>query len=118
MRARPVLLVGSVVLLAPALLLTTARLVEPEGRLWVQAQAFTPLALAPYAVVLAGLLVPLVRHRGRSVPLVALAAVAVGGLALHGWWFAPQVLGRNPPAASGAQRLTVMTANLTKGEGD
>ena len=118
MRARPALIVCSVVLLAPALLVTTARLVEPTGRFWVQVQAFTPLALAPYAVVLAGLLVPLARRRGRSVPLLAAAVFALGGLALHGWWFSPQVLGQNPPAARGAQQLTVMTANLTKGEGD
>ena len=119
MRVRSALLgFASILLLAPALFLTTARLVEPDGVLWVQAEAFTPMALAPYAVLLGGALVALARRRGRSVPLVLLAVAALAGLGLHGWWFAPLVLGSNPPAADGAATLTVMTANLTRGEGD
>jgi endonuclease/exonuclease/phosphatase (EEP) superfamily protein YafD len=119
MRARSVLLaVTTILLLGPALVLTTARLIEPDGTLWVQAVAFTPVALVPYALLLGVLLVPLVRRRGRSVPLVLAAVLAVAGLLLHGWWFSPQVLGANPRAASGAEPLTAMTANLTKGEGD
>jgi hypothetical protein len=122
MRSRPVLLVAALLLLGPALLLTTARLVEPDGDLWIQAQAFTPLALVPYGLLFVGLLVALLvalaRRRGRSGPLALAGLLALGGLALHGWWFAPQVLGANPPAAGGAERLTVMTANLGQGRGD
>ena len=36
--------------------------------------------------------------RGRRRPLLALA-----GLALHVWWFAPQVIGDNPAPAAGAR---------------
>ena len=119
MRVRSALLgFASVLLLVPALLLTTARLIEPDGVRWVQVQAFTPLALVPYAVLLAGALVALGRRRGRSGPGLVTAVVALAGLGLHGWWFAPLVTGANPPAADGAPTLTVMTANLTRGEGD
>ena len=47
-----------------------------------------------------------------------LAGVAVAGLALHCWWFAPQVTGANPPPADGADRLVVMTANIAQEDGD
>ena len=47
-----------------------------------------------------------------------LAGVAVGGLALHCWWFAPQLTGANPPPADGADRLVVMTANIAQEDGD
>ena len=119
MRARAVLLPALIaLLLAPALLLTTVRLVEPAGGRWVRVEAFTPVALALYAAVLVALLVPLVRRRPRPPALVLVAALALAGLGLHGWWFSPQLLGANPPAAAGAEPFTVMTANLTGGRGD
>lgn len=106
-------------LLAPALLLTLTRLVEPGGaRLWIQIEAFTPLAIVLYATALlvAGLRLLLGLRRRWSLLVVAL--IAVGGLALHGWWFAPQVTGANPPPADGATPYVVVTANLLEGAAD
>lgn len=119
MRVRSVLLgFASVVLLAAALPLTTARLLEPDGVRWVQLEAFTPLALVAYAVLLGAALVGLFRRRGRAGAPLLLAGLALACLGLHAWWFAPLLVGANPPAADGAATLTVMTANLTRGEGD
>lgn len=119
MRARVVVfwvLVGLVLL--PALGITAARLTEPDSRFGIALVAFTPLALVLYAVVLLLALVRLaVRRRWRSAA-VPVALVAVAGLVLHGWWYSPQVSGANPPAADGAARLVVMTANLRLGEAD
>lgn len=108
--------VAVTVLLLPALLLTLTRLFEPRGARWVQLEAFTPLAAAPYAVLV--LLAGLVAWRGRDATAVAVALVAVVGLGLHGWWFAPLVSGANPPAAAEAETLTVMTANMHLGDAD
>jgi endonuclease/exonuclease/phosphatase family metal-dependent hydrolase len=107
------------VLLLPALLLTFTRAVEPGGAsFWVQVEAFTPLALLLYAgVLLVALAALLARRRWPSLPS-ALVVVAVAGLVVHGWWFAPQVSGANPPPADGAEPLVVMTANLYVGQAD
>ena len=119
MRARVVVLwvvVG--LLLVPALAITIARLLEPDVRIGIVLVAFTPLALLLYAAVLIVALVRLVvvrRWRGAALPV---AIVAVLGLVLHGWWYAPQVSGANPPAADGATPLVVMTANLRIGAAD
>lgn len=102
--------------LVPALLVTLCRLVEPSGRLGIGLVALTPLAIPLYVVaaLLAG--VRLVRHPlGPALPV---ALVAVAGLVVHGWWYAPQVSGANPPPAEGAKPLVVMTANLLMGDAD
>jgi endonuclease/exonuclease/phosphatase (EEP) superfamily protein YafD len=118
-RARVVVfwvLVGLV--LVPALAISAARLTEPDSRFGIALVAFTPLALVLYAVVLLLALARLAvrrRWRGAALPVVL---IAVGGLVLHGWWYAPQVSGANPPAADGATPLVVMTANLRLGEAD
>lgn len=105
-------------LLVPAALLTTARAVEPSAGFWIQAEAFTPLAIVLYA---AALLVALgrvvVRRRPRS-PATVVAVVAAAGLGAHCWWFAPMLMGANPPPAQGAEQLRVMTANVAQGDGD
>jgi endonuclease/exonuclease/phosphatase (EEP) superfamily protein YafD len=119
MRARMVVFwVAVVAVLAPAALLTFTRVVEPSGGFWIRLEAFTPLAIVLYGAALAVLVIRvLVERRWRSaVPFVAVV-VAVG-LAAHCWWFAPQVTGANPPPEQGADPLTVMTANLLRGEGD
>ncbi|QWF20941.1 endonuclease/exonuclease/phosphatase family protein [Nocardioides sp. LMS-CY] len=119
MRARVVVFWAVVgVLGLPALLLTFTRLVEPYGELWIQVEAFTPLGLLLYAVVLAALVARLLAvRRWWSVTSVA-AVVALGCLGLHGWWYAPQVTGANPPPARDATPLVVMTANLQFGGAD
>ena len=119
MRARVVVLwVVVALVLVPALAITVARLLEPDLRIGIVLVAFTPLALLLYAVVLLVALIRLAvvrRWRGAALPV---ALVAVVGLVLHGWWYAPQVSGANPPAADGATPLVVMTANLRLGEAD
>jgi endonuclease/exonuclease/phosphatase (EEP) superfamily protein YafD len=118
-RARVVVLWAVVGLfLIPALAITVARLLEPDLRIGIVLVAFTPLAMLLYAVVLIVALVRLTvvrRWRGAALPL---AVIAIVGLVLHGWWYAPQVSGANPPAADGATPLVVMTANLRLGEAD
>ncbi|MDI6910240.1 endonuclease/exonuclease/phosphatase family protein [Nocardioides sp.] len=123
MRARAVVFwVASAVLLVPAALLTLARTVEPPAAWWIQLEAFTPFGTVLYAgalLVAAGRL--LVRRRWRTPASAALGLVsvaAVAGLVLHCWWLAPLVTGVNPPPAPGAERLTVMTANIAQGDGD
>lgn len=119
MRARQLVFWGIVaILLVPAVALTFARLVEPDRGFWIQLEAFTPFGLVLYAA--AALLLGcrlLVGRRVRSVVTVV-AVAAVAGLALHAWWFAPQVTGANPPAAAGAEPLVVMTANISSGGAD
>ena len=48
-------------------------------------------------------------------PRVVAAVLALVGLGMHAWWFAPQVVGDNPGPADGADRITVMNANLYEG---
>lgn len=119
MRARQLVFWGVVaLLLVPAAALTFARMVEPDSGFWIQLEAFTPFGLLLYAaaaVLLACRLV--VRRQVRSLVTVVMVA-AVLGLALHAWWFAPQLTGANPPPAAGAEPLVVMTANIASGEAD
>lgn len=111
------------VLLVPAALLTFARLAEPEVGFWIQAEAFAPVAIVLYATALVLLVARLALRRwragagGAGATAVA-AALALAGLCLHAWWFAPQVVGADPPPGAGAEPVTVMTANLLKGEAD
>lgn len=119
MRARTLvfwLAVAAVVL--PALTLTTARVVQPGSTYGIAAVAFAPWALPLYAValLLTGVRLGVVRRR-RDLAL-PVALVAVAGLVLHGWWYAPQVSGAAPPPADGATPLVVVSANLRLGEAD
>ncbi|MBB6626694.1 endonuclease/exonuclease/phosphatase family protein [Nocardioides sp. KIGAM211] len=128
MRARGVVLgLAALVVLAPAAFLTVVRATDPGSGRLIRAESFTPLALPAYAVVLVVALLVLVLARrrgggrGRGVAgagpaLVAL--VALVGLVLHAVWFAPRLLGANPPPADGARTLVVMTANLYAGHAD
>lgn len=106
-------------LLVPAVLLTVARWLEPAGGPWVRTVSFTPFALVLYAAAFLLALAGAMRAGpGRRRPWVAAALVALVGLGVHAWWFSPQVVGANPPAAAESDRLTVMTANLLKGQAD
>lgn len=103
-------------LLVPAVALTFARVVEPHASFWLLAEGFTPLAILLYgaAVLLLGVRLLVTRDRWTW----AVGAVALAGLVVHAWWFAPQVVGANPPPAAGAVPLTVMTANIAQDDGD
>ncbi|MGH3362208.1 MAG: endonuclease/exonuclease/phosphatase family protein [Nocardioides sp.] len=115
MRVRSVILwlVGAM-LVVPALLLTLTRAFEPDGARWVQLEAFTPLALVLYALLVL-LVVVFRRHQAAT---IVVTAVALSGLGFHVWWFSPMLTGANPPAPDGAETLTVMTANMNFGEAD
>jgi endonuclease/exonuclease/phosphatase family protein len=110
--------VAAGILALPALGLTVARLLQPESTYGIAAVAFAPWALPLYAalLVLGAVRLGVVRRaRDLAVPV---ALVAVAGLAVHGWWYAPQVVGANPAPADGATALVVMSANLRLGEAD
>jgi endonuclease/exonuclease/phosphatase (EEP) superfamily protein YafD len=109
-------LLALALVLAPAIVLTLVRLFEPSGGPWVRIEAFTPLAIVMYGVVLLVLLVrfAMARRWGRG---VAAAAVALG-LALHIAWFSPMISGANPPPRTGAETLLVMAVNLYHGHAD
>src|SRR3954452_5009129 len=102
----------------PALLLTAVRLADSDVGVMIRLQSFTPLGLPLYAAVLVLMLIgTALRPTDRS-QQVTVALLALAGLALHGWWFSPQVSGDNPPPAAGAEHITVMNANLFAGKGD
>ena len=105
-------------LLAVALPVTAVRLLQPEAGAAVRLVAFTPAALPAYAVACALALLALLLRRGRRSLLVVPTVVAGVGLGLHTWWFAPMVVGANPPPASSAEPLVVVAANVHGGEAD
>ena len=100
------------VLAVPALTLTVARALDTDNGTMIRIESFTPLALPLYAVLLVLLLVGAARQPGARKPPIVAAAVALAGLCVHAWWFAPQVVGADPEPAKGAERITVMNANL------
>lgn len=117
-KRRVALAVLLALVLLPALAITAARLLDPANRLGIALVSVTPLALPLYAVALLVALVRLLVVRRRRDLALPVALVAVAGLVLHGWWYAPQVTGANPPPADGATPLVVMTANLRMGDAD
>jgi endonuclease/exonuclease/phosphatase family metal-dependent hydrolase len=109
--------VVAALLAVPALTLTVARAFDTDNGTMIRIEAFTPLAMPVYLVLVLWLGVGAVlMQAGRRAPVVA-AVVAVVLLGVHVWWFAPQVVGSNPAPAAGAQRITVMNANLYEGRG-
>ncbi|WP_395657530.1 endonuclease/exonuclease/phosphatase family protein [Nocardioides sp.] len=108
--------VAVAVLLVPALGVTFARAVEPQRSFWLLVEGFTPVGVVLYGLVVLLLAVRLVVVRRWWT--WALAAVALAGLLVHCWWFAPQVSGANPPPAAGAEPMVVMTSNIAHGAGD
>jgi endonuclease/exonuclease/phosphatase family metal-dependent hydrolase len=116
MRLRSLLLrVVAVALLGAALLLTTARIVQPDEAPWPLLVAFTPLALAPYLVAALLVLGPALGRRRGAVVLLALA---VAGVAVHLWWLAPLLTGGRPAPAAGSEPLTVMFLSMDAGRAD
>ena len=114
------LLAGLVLLLGlPAVALTAARPWDTTIGPVVRLQAFAPLAIPLFGMVLVLCLAgELLRERWRRTPLVVGALIALVGLGVQLWWFAPQVVGDNPAPAGGARTLTVMTANIYANHGD
>lgn len=117
--------VAVLAVLLPAALLTLSRVVQPDDSPLVRAVSFAPLAIPLYAVLLVVALTALARRRRRRgrrrrarARFVVLALAALAGLAAHALWFSPLLVGANPPAATGAEPLTVMTANLHAGRAD
>ena len=102
-------------LAVPALTLTLARALDTANGSMIRIESFTPLALPLYAVLVVLLGFGAWRQRDARKPPMAAAALAVAGLGLHAWWFAPQVVGAAPEPAQGAERITVMNANLFEG---
>jgi endonuclease/exonuclease/phosphatase family metal-dependent hydrolase len=103
----------AVLMAGPALTLTVARAVDSDNGTMIRLEAFTPLAMPVYLVLAAWLSVGAVVVK-KWQP-VAAAGVAVLLLGLHAWWFAPQVVGADPAPKDGAERITVMNANLYEG---
>lgn len=103
----------------PAVAFTVARPWDTTIGPVVRLQAFTPLAIPLFGVVLVLCLAgELLRERGRRTPLLVGALLALVGLGVQLWWFAPQVTGDNPPPAEGARTVTVMNANIYANHGD
>ena len=103
----------------PALMLTIFRLVDSDVGTMIRVESFTPLGIPLYAALLLLMVFGVMRRpAGERTRRVVGTFVALAGLVLHAWWFAPQVVGDNPAPAAGAPRITVMTANLFAGLGD
>jgi hypothetical protein len=103
-------------LLIPGIVLTLVRLLDPWDGRWVRLEAFTPFGIAVYGAALVVVLIRFAFARSWGTGIAA-GAVAVG-LALHLSWFAPMVVGDNPPPREGAEPLRVMVANLYVGRAD
>jgi endonuclease/exonuclease/phosphatase family protein len=109
--------VVAALLAIPALTLTLARVFDSDNGTMIRIEAFTPLAMPVYVVLVVWLALGAVLTKGRRREPVTAAVLAVVLLGLHVWWFAPQVVGSNPAPAEGAQRIVVMNANLYEGRG-
>jgi endonuclease/exonuclease/phosphatase family metal-dependent hydrolase len=112
---RMLLWLTAAALAVPALTLTLARALDTDNGTMIRIESFTPLALPLYAVLVVLLALGAAFQRDARKPPVVAAALALAGLGLHAWWFAPQVVGADPEPAQGAERITVMNANLYEG---
>jgi endonuclease/exonuclease/phosphatase family metal-dependent hydrolase len=102
-------------LAVPALTLTVARAFDTDNGTMIRIEAFTPLAIPLYAALLVLLAAGAALWKVDRIPRVVAAVLALVGLGIHAWWFAPQVVGDNPGPADDADRITVMNANLYEG---
>jgi endonuclease/exonuclease/phosphatase (EEP) superfamily protein YafD len=118
LRRRDLALAGVCLLLAPAAVLTLCRLIEPPWATTVQAVAFTPFAIPLYAATLLLVVAVTVVRRTVAVPYAVIAGLAITGLVVHAWWFAPLVTGDGPAAGPDAEPTVVMTANVLRGRAD
>jgi hypothetical protein len=107
----------AVLLALPALALTLVRAFDSDNGSMVRLEAFTPLAIPLYAVLVVWLGVGAVLRQDDRRPRVTATVLAVALLGVHVWWFAPQLVGADPPPAEGARRIVVMNSNLYEGHG-
>lgn len=106
-----------VALLVPALMVTGARLLQPDGGRWVRLVAFTPYATVLYAAAVLLVLVAVAAGRGfwrRASGTAVIALVPL--LGLHLFWVHEPYVG--DVANVSGTRFTVMTANLRVGSAD
>ena len=106
------------VLAAPAVVFTAVRAVDSDNGTMIRVEAFTPMAMPIYAALLVLLAVGAARRHGDRRPRLMAAGLALAGLLVHAWWYAPQVVGANPAPSEDAERITVMNANLYEGHAD
>jgi endonuclease/exonuclease/phosphatase (EEP) superfamily protein YafD len=108
-----------ILLLLPAMLLTGARALDPQGGGWVRLVSFTPYAVVLYGAALLLLLPMWLRARGaRRVTARALSVVAAVCLLTHAFWASGPFLGTSRAAAAGEPAVRLMTANLRLGQAD
>ena len=108
-------------LLLPAVLITSARLLDPRDGMFQRLVSFTPFALVPYGVALLVLVPLMIRGGGVSRTLArVVGAGALVGLLVHTAWLTPALVGSPAEGAVTAegQRLRVMTVNLQYGRAD
>jgi len=117
--ARVLLWVVAISCLVPALSLTVIRPTDTTIGSVVRWQAFAPMAIPMFAVVLLAVLAGWLLERSvRWVPRLVVSLLAVLGLGLQLWWYAPQVVGAAPDPAPGAPTLIVMNSNIYANHGD
>lgn len=110
-----------VLLLAPALLLTGLRLVQPGAGWAVRVVSFAPFAVPLYAVAVVVLTVAALsaaRHRAGARAVGARAGgalVVLVLLSLHVSWVLPSFTGAPPETGAGTPRMRVMTHNVLHG---
>jgi endonuclease/exonuclease/phosphatase family metal-dependent hydrolase len=107
--------VVAAVVAVPALVLTVARAFDTDNGTLIRIEAFTPLAMPIYALLLVWVALGAAREVPDRLPRAVAAVLALLLLLLHVWWFAPQVTGDDPAPGDGAPRITVMNANLYEG---
>ena len=106
-----------VALAAPAVMITTVRILAPSGGQWVRLVSFAPYAIALYGFVLLLLLLALAAGGGswrRASGTLCLMIVPL--LGLHLWWASGPYVGHSTASSKPGKRFTVMSGNLSFGD--
>ena len=108
-----------IAVLVPAMMITAARIVGPDGGRWVRLVSFTPYALLLYGVALLLLIVAVVAGHGfRRAIAGTLAVLVLPLVAVHLWWASPAYVGQPAASANHGKTFTVLASNLYLGEAD
>ena len=108
-----------IAVLAPAMMITAARIVGPDGGRWVRLVSFTPYALLLYGVALLLLIVAVIAGHGfRRAIAGTLAVLLLPLVAVHLWWVSPAYVGQPAASANQGETFTVLASNLYLGEAD